>query len=358
MLSDLIELAHEPSSERRRQLLAGLAALFESERDAMTEHELSTFGEIVTRILRDVPAAAREDVSNRMAHEALTPRPVAIALASDEAAEVAIPMLTHSPVLTDEDLVGIAQTRTGEHRLAIARRAQLGQQVTNALIRLDDAAVLETLAENPGAAISAKGFDRLADRAATNEQLRDKLCLRTDQPVESARRLLPYLEPGARRRLQALMAENGKPLDDLMQKVVPELARVKLGQAKGRVQVKAMVADAEAGRVPFDAVISMLCAEGRHLDAALAISEYTLLPLKQVTNAVLSTRADALALICKASGITLQTYLAFDKLRCEQMKIAQSDPSRLAEAYDAIDQASAQRTLRFVKVRADLLAAS
>ena len=111
MLSNLVDLAREGSSEKRRELLGEISNLFADGAEAHNDRETLLFGEVLTKLLDQVPVDDRVLVSNRVASLEQTPRQLALKLANDEAA-VAAPVLQHSPVLTDEDLVTLASEKS------------------------------------------------------------------------------------------------------------------------------------------------------------------------------------------------------------------------------------------------------
>ncbi|MEQ8387979.1 MAG: DUF2336 domain-containing protein [Alphaproteobacteria bacterium] len=93
------------------------------------------------------------------------PRLIVMALARDPAEAVASPVLRHSPVLEDEDLVEIM---TGEGApvwvgSAIAGRKTVSDQVARTIRAQGDARTMAILANNPGAGAAQKATERPRD---------------------------------------------------------------------------------------------------------------------------------------------------------------------------------------------------
>ncbi|MBP0651520.1 DUF2336 domain-containing protein, partial [Mycobacterium tuberculosis] len=84
-------------------------------------------------------------------------------------------VLEHSPVLTDDDLVAVAQNKGQDHMVAIAKRATLTQTVTDVLVERGEGEVLNTVARNMGAQFSEDGFRQLGERAVDDPQLSEAL---------------------------------------------------------------------------------------------------------------------------------------------------------------------------------------
>jgi hypothetical protein len=101
-----------------------------------------------------------------------------------------------------------------------------------------------------------------------------------------------------------------------------------------------------------------LIEERRPFDVALFLSQVSMLPEKQVVNAMVLRLGEPLTLICKAMGVGTDVYVRANALRCETAQMAADAESRLRENYDKLDQKGAPRAIRFVNVRAVLLAAA
>jgi hypothetical protein len=74
------------------------------------------------------------------------------------------------------------------HRLAVANRSSLSCEVTDFIISKGEMEALRTIASNPGAAISAAGFEKLIDRAKKDEVLLQALEQREDLHSGNLRR--------------------------------------------------------------------------------------------------------------------------------------------------------------------------
>lgn len=353
MLQKLLDLAAEPDSTTRRGLLGAISDMFYNNgRDHIAESEVNLFAEVVARVLKDMREEDRAMYAGIIAGNARTPHAVAMNLAGDTA-KVAAPVLQNSPVLSENDLVELATSQTLEHRVAISKRANVTTMVTDVLVDFGELDVMETLLDNATAAISERSFQTMATRSETAASLRGRIGLRADAPQTVLRRLLPFLDPEARAQTQKLLdADNGE-INKLVQSVMPAVSHERSERAKRRLEIKALAQRVEHKALPLDGFIDDAVRDANALDLALALSELSLLPEKQTANAVLSTDADPLALICKALEMSPQTYMRAEKLRRHCMKVW-GEPSGLIERYAQIDSSQAQRTLRFVKLRADL----
>ena len=72
-LHDLLEMAREPSSERRRELLRGVTDLFFSSEDLRGE-EMELFDDVLSQLAGEMEEAVRLELSQRMAQTPAPPR--------------------------------------------------------------------------------------------------------------------------------------------------------------------------------------------------------------------------------------------------------------------------------------------
>src|SRR6185437_2106133 len=177
-LYDLIALAQEPSSEKRRVLLRELTDLF----FANPEHragEMALFDDVLTQLAGEMEAAVRAELADRIA-----PAELVHSLAADQAIEVARPILEGSHALSDDDLVALARGRGQEHLKAISRRETLSAAVSEAIVERADDETLGVLISNDGATLSRQAHETVVDRAAANPALHDAVVNRSSLPMD------------------------------------------------------------------------------------------------------------------------------------------------------------------------------
>jgi uncharacterized protein (DUF2336 family) len=102
--------------------------------------------------LYDAESLVRCVLADSLKRHADVPADILRTLAQDEA-QVARPVLQHSPALTDDDLARIAREFGRSHRLAIADRSTLSSRVAETLYGARDPIVLRRLLANDGASL-------------------------------------------------------------------------------------------------------------------------------------------------------------------------------------------------------------
>src|SRR5690606_40556074 len=95
-------------------------------------------------MVRDAAVKVRQALSQSLKDSTDVARDVALALAHD-VAEVAIPMIEFSEVLTEGDLIDLIESQGTDHRQAVARRERVSDKVAAALVDSGDAAAVATL---------------------------------------------------------------------------------------------------------------------------------------------------------------------------------------------------------------------
>src|SRR5690606_26682882 len=164
-LHDLLALAHETSSERRRELLRGITDLFFPTDGERAGQEMALFDDIMSQLASEFEEAVRVELADRMASAPQPPHGLLQDLARDQAIAVARPILTRSAALTDHDLLIVARTRGQEHLRAITERPTVSEAVSEAIVERGDDHTLNLLLRNEGAALSRESAERVVDRA-------------------------------------------------------------------------------------------------------------------------------------------------------------------------------------------------
>jgi len=119
------------------------------------------------------------------------PRDIVLTLARDEA-QVARPILSHSPLLTDDDLAEIARTGSRSQRLAIAERDALSPAVAEALSESDDSIVVRRVLANDGAALAEGMLHAVLDTLGEAPGIVEAMARRRLLPVTILERLQHY----------------------------------------------------------------------------------------------------------------------------------------------------------------------
>lgn len=150
---DIKKLTEEPSEQIRGVLAGKIASDFRAKQFSPSEAALAV--DIFRILLKDSQAQIRQAMAQELAHSPNAPHDIMLALATDPSADVSVPVLEHSLVLTEDDLIAIVRSTQELVRLcAITRRESLSQELSHALMETDNAIVLQNLFRNNGAVIN------------------------------------------------------------------------------------------------------------------------------------------------------------------------------------------------------------
>ena len=143
-------------------------------------------------LLDDPSPLVRRALSEAFAAADKAPRIVVHALASDQA-DVALPVLAHSPLLDEDDLVDLIGTGDEDVQAAIAGRSPLPRAIAAAIAEVGSSEACLTLLENSGADITLFSVDRVVDRFGHLAPIRENLLARDDLPMAMRQALLSKL---------------------------------------------------------------------------------------------------------------------------------------------------------------------
>ncbi len=144
---DLADIARANQQTRDSALLRATTELFVQDL-THSEDEIRRYEELAIHFLPKVPVEVRATVAERLAICADAPRAVIRTLARD-VFQVAAPVIRRSPVLDSFDLLSVIAATDIEHHRLIARRSDLGDDVTRALRLTGDADVTGYLDNGP-----------------------------------------------------------------------------------------------------------------------------------------------------------------------------------------------------------------
>ena len=180
--TDVQRLLQEPSIEVRGMLAAKIAADYRANHFNDTEKTIAQ--QIFRTLMNDAHASIRQSMALELAHCDHAPSDIIIALAKDENHAVSNPILEYSAILSDDDLMAIAQSTKSALRLcAIARRKNVSQHLSGTLMESGNGIVMQTLFRNQGAVINEENLLPLWKRLPLTEPLMQALVDRGNLPM-------------------------------------------------------------------------------------------------------------------------------------------------------------------------------
>src|SRR5450755_2715953 len=142
--------------------------------------------------LDDASPLVRQAMAEVFARSAEAPAAIVQALSLDQPS-VALPVLEHSPLLIDADLVDIIATGNCEMQCAIARRINLPASVCAAIAEVGTAAAALELIENAYAELAPFSWDRIVERHGHLAAIREAMLVLEDLPAATRAALVAKL---------------------------------------------------------------------------------------------------------------------------------------------------------------------
>ncbi|NEX93866.1 DUF2336 domain-containing protein [Caulobacter sp. 17J65-9] len=350
-LVDLIALAKEDSSPRRRELLREVTDLFFTHQQPATEPEMQLFDSVLTQLSSEMEEQVRADLGLRFADAERAPRGLIRRLANDTLA-VAEPILTRSTALTEEDLLEVVRKHGQGHLQAVSRRDHVSERVSDVIVERGDDQTLGVLLRNDGAELSRQASETVVDRAASNPDLQEAAINRGTLPPDLLNEL--YFVAEARLR-QRILDENAK-LD-------PAALEKALANGRRTVAAKdgALPADYDAAEAYIrelrDAgeltprVLARFLRSGGMTQFLVALAQLADIDFHTARHIVERQELDALAIVCKAADLDRALFLTYAVVLLSKEADAMGRAQEYGKLYGDLPKETALRTIRFWRVR-------
>jgi uncharacterized protein (DUF2336 family) len=299
----LFRLARDKTVAGRRALVATVGELFFERSGALSDRERALMTEILRRLVRDVEIEVRQALAHRLAREPTAPRDLVVLLANDRI-EVAHPVLLHSDVLGDEELIEIIRHRTLEHQLAIAMRREVSEAVSDALVERGDVGVVKALLDNPQARLSQAALAYLVDESQRVDSYQNPLVRRPELSPALARRMYGWVSAELRRYI----AEHFRIDPGMIERHLAATSAA-LARSEARPRAAERLAERLAERDPITpALLIDTLRQGEVALFQAMFARLTELPPLLVRRLLFEPGGEGLAIACRAAGLDAAAF--------------------------------------------------
>jgi uncharacterized protein (DUF2336 family) len=275
----------------------------------LTEEDRTAAEGALLMQLDDASPLVRQAMAEVFARSLEAPAAIVQALSVDQPS-VALPILEHSPLLIDADLVDIVATGNSETQCAIARRINLPASVCAAIAEVGTAEAALELIENAFAELAPFSWDRIVERHGHLAAIRESMLVLEDLPGATRLALVAKLSETlaqfvvARNWLSADRAE--RVASEALDRSTVNIAAASRGDdMQGLVRHLRVTSQLTAGLI----LRALLSGNVELFEAALA--ELSELPRSRVA-ALLHDRGGAsLSALLKRAGLPESTFAAF-----------------------------------------------
>jgi uncharacterized protein (DUF2336 family) len=350
-LRTLVNLAKEPSSDRRRELLREVTDLFVDASDAYNERERDHFNAIMMSITRTMETKVRAELAHRLASVDDAPRGVITMLANDEI-EVAMPVLRNSSAIEDIDLLEVIRRNGQEHMRAISGRSEVSALIVDALVQKGDDAVLETLVRNDGATISGGSMEKIVSRAEHNQKLHAPLVERTDMPPELLNEMFWFVSSNLRRHIvERTAAIDGATIDRLIAESQDSIVDQMAAQQANMTEAERFILNKKRLDQLDENLLIELLKTRQYREFVYALAYFVEVDVRTAQRIFYDPGCEALAIACKAKNVSPKAFAVLLAHTKKQGGSQGVDSVELLELYDQLSLDAAQRTMRFWRVR-------
>jgi uncharacterized protein (DUF2336 family) len=158
----------------------------------LTEDDRTAAEGALLMLLDDASPLVRQAMAEVFARSNDAPAAIVRALSVDQPS-VALPVLEHSPLLIDADLVDIIATGNCDMQCAVARRVNLPASVCAAIAEVGSASAALELIENAYAELAPFSWDRIVERHGHLAAIRESMLVLEDLPAATRAALVAKL---------------------------------------------------------------------------------------------------------------------------------------------------------------------
>ncbi|MDP6829930.1 MAG: DUF2336 domain-containing protein [Alphaproteobacteria bacterium] len=359
-LENLIEVAHEASSDKRRELLEGVTDLFMDDGPGLNDQEQVIAADILGKVVTEVEREVRARLSHRLAGLDDAPADLIRQLASDEI-QVARPLLERSGVLSDQDLIDVINNQGKEHQLSVSLRGSVSEGVSDALVARGDDEVVLSLINNAGAEISRGTMEAIVDRSETSEQLHEPLLNRKDLPPDLMHNMFWWVSSALKKHILTEAEVDEETVDRMLAEAEQGMVREaeeeedKLGRVERAVRRRMRL-----GQLNQDALVQY-SRRGQVPEFIAGLGYLTDVDQKTARRIVFTPGHEAVAVACRAKGFDLSTFSTIVLLldgaadsgsgEVEKQLRRPEEVAELLELYKEIPVETAKRAMRFWAIR-------
>ncbi|HET7912362.1 MAG TPA: DUF2336 domain-containing protein [Pseudolabrys sp.] len=351
VIEELEDVLAAGSSDRRSEILRRVTDLFLGNAESFSHDQVGVFDDVLAHLIHQVETKALAELGARLAPVGNAPNGVIRTLARHDEISVAGPVLAQSPQLTDGDLVEIAGLKGQGHLGAISERKRLAAAVTDILIQRGDTTVVRKLSQNQGATFSENGYETLATRAETDEQLAENLGVRLDMPPQLLQSLMSKATETVRARLRAVVPlEDQAAIQQVLASVSDKVMRKAAAPRDFGRAVAVIDRMQEQGRLN-EIAIAGFAGEGKYEEMVAGLARICVAPTELVERLMQNPRYDGVLVACKAAEFRWPTFSAILKARFTSYEMSTAELTQARADFIKLSVTTARRMFRFWLVR-------
>jgi uncharacterized protein (DUF2336 family) len=347
LIPELEDVVQSGTPERRADMLKRITSLFLEGAPRYNEDHIRLFDDVFVRLIEEIEAKARAELSRRIAPLSNAPMEILRRLAHDDDIAVAGPVLAESPRLATDDLLPIARSKGQAHLFAISGRKGLDETLTDVLVNRGDSEVVRKIAANKTARLSPAGYSSVIERAGKDGVLAEAVVQRDDLPDTLFRELLTRAtEVVQRRLLAAARPETQAEIRRVLAKVSGEIGAT-AAPARDFGPALAKMQALHAGKKLTEREIAETADGKLYEEMVAALSVICSVPIDVIDKLMGGERPDPVLILCKSAGFAWTTARAIILARPGMHGKSSHSLEAAYSNFDKLSASTAQRVVRF-----------
>jgi uncharacterized protein (DUF2336 family) len=348
LIAELEDAIASSSDDRRSETLRRVTELFLASAPNFSENQVALFDDVIGRLASDTDVSAKAELSQKLATIENAPIKTIQRLAADDLIDVAGPVLANSLRLSDRQLAELAATKGRHHMLAIARRTDIGEQVTDVLLERGNRQVAQAVATNASSRVSEKGYETLVDLAAGDVGLAECVVQRQDIPQKHFKTLIAMAPVAVQQRLASVNPR----LAERIRNAIAAAADIAQPIVRDYMRAKEIVATlVNANRFGDDAIQEFAKAD-QFEETVVALAVLVQMPIDAMERLLSNEPTDTLLIVAKAGGLSWPTTRQLLVLRAGGRTPARQDLEDAKLNFVRLRPETAKQGLQLYKVRA------
>ncbi len=350
-----LELNEANKAQARGAIIRRLCEIVSWPESRIPAYERQLAADILVGLLRTSGIEVRKKCALGLVRITDAPKALLRYLSRDEIL-VAQPLLEGGLGLDDSDLIAAARAGVSAHWHAIAKRRNLSEPVTDALLQSGDVAVMEALLRNQTARLSTQGVDQIVSRSRQAGTLPNLLVARTELRPTQALVLFWWANFEARLHILRRFAVDRSILIQELGDVFALAAAEGWSDPDARKTLQVIERRQRnrgaAAQSVYGSLEGAIAAAEQGIDHTLINEIAHLGGIKPTTASQIfaDTGGEAIAVFCKAVGLRRPGLVALWRALRRPFGDAESTDNplgRTAYVFDTLATAKAQTVLRY-----------
>jgi len=187
---DVRTLVRHPDPDKRASAAIRICRTIRT--GILSEYERDFAHRLIDYMAEDAVALVRRALAITLRNSPELPRSTARKLARD-IDNIALPIISNSPVFTDDDLIEVIRSKAASKIMAIAKRSSVSGPIVKAIVRYGDSRAVAEVAANDGALIDEETAGQILDVYHDDDLIKEAFIARRDLPTRIMEKLITII---------------------------------------------------------------------------------------------------------------------------------------------------------------------